>query len=303
VGTTKRERQKANRQKRLEELARQARVDKTKKRGALIAGIVVVALVVLFVSARLFSSDESSSAVSVTLAPGTTSAADSTTSIVTDTSVGASTTTSDPNATSTVPASTTTTTLPFTYGTAACANADGSSTKPAKFDGAPKLCIDPTKTYTAVVTTNKGAFTITLDAKRFPGNVNNFVNLARFHYYDATGCHRVIKDFVVQCGRPGTDETAPGYTVNDELPAKGDYALGVVAVANTGKANTGGGQFYVITGAQGVALPPQYSILGKVTAGYDSTVSVLAGLADPLASNGVPPLVPISITSITVSES
>ncbi len=297
VGTTKRERQKANRQKRLEELAHQARRDKTRKRGLQIGIAVVAALVLLFVAAQFVGDDDD--------AADTTSGA--TTTAVVDTTLAPTTT--DPNATTTTEgptttaAPTTTEVKEFAYGTAPCPADDGSSEKTDTFEGAPQLCIDPAATYTAEVVTNKGSFTITLDTANAPGNVNNFVTLARYHYYDGTGCHRVLKDFVVQCGRPGDDEDAPGYNVPDELPSAGDYAEGVIAMANTGSADSGGGQWFIITGDQGVALPPSYSILGTVTKGFDTTVQALENLADPLAQNGVPPLAEIVIESITITQS
>jgi cyclophilin family peptidyl-prolyl cis-trans isomerase len=295
VGTTKRERQKANRQKRLEELAQQARRDKTRKRGLQIGIAVVAALVLLFVVARFVGDDDTD-----TTAATTTTALTDTTAAPTTTDPNATTTTEGPTTTA---GPTTTEVREFAYGTAPCPADDGSSTKPDSFEGAPQLCIDPAATYTAEVVTNKGAFTITLDAATSPGNVNNFVTLARYHYYDGTGCHRVLKDFVVQCGRPGDDEEAPGYNVPDELPAAGDYAEGVIAMANTGSPDSGGGQWFVITGEQGVALPPQYSIIGTVSKGYDTTVQALENLADPLASNGVPPLAEIVIESVTITQS
>ena len=107
----------------------------------------------------------------------------------------------------------------------------------------------------------------------------------------------------MQCGRPGDDESAPGYNVPDELPSAGDYAEGVVAMAKQSSPDSAGGQWFVITGDQGVALPPQYSIIGTVTKGYDTAVQALENLADPLAENGVPPLAEIVIESITITQS
>jgi cyclophilin family peptidyl-prolyl cis-trans isomerase len=297
VGTTKRERQKANRQKRLEEIAHQARRDKTRKRGLQIGISVVAMLVLLFVVARLVSDDDSSSSESTT-AP-TSSVAPDTTAVPT-TEAGGSTTTAAPT---TTVAPTTTEAPAFAYGTAPCPADDGTSTKPDSFEGAPQQCIDDAATYTAEVVTNKGTFTISLDTAGAPGNVNNFVTLARYGYYNGTGCHRVIKDFVVQCGRPGDDENAPGYTVPDELATAGAYAEGVVAMANTGSPDSGGGQWFIITGEQGAALPPQYTVIGTVTKGYDTTVQALENLADPLAGNGVPPLAEIVIESVTITQS
>jgi cyclophilin family peptidyl-prolyl cis-trans isomerase len=184
-----------------------------------------------------------------------------------------------------------------------CPAADGSSERRTSFTAAPDQCIDPGATYAAVVTTNHGSFTIALDTANSPITVNNFVTLSRYHYYDGTGCHRVIAGFVVQCGRPGQDESAPGYTIADELPQPGAYAEGVVAMANTGQPNSGGGQWFVITGPNGASLPPSYSIVGTVSDGYETTVKTLEALADPNAPNGVGTLEPIEITSIEIVQS
>src|SRR5215204_5815119 len=100
------------------------------------------------------------------------------------TSSVAAATTLDPN----VP-TTTLTPLPTTIAGAAltgatpCPAADGSSPRTVTFAQAPPSCTDKTKTYTAVVTTDKGAFTIALDAAAAPLTVNNFVVLARYHYF------------------------------------------------------------------------------------------------------------------------
>ncbi|MFN6121759.1 MAG: peptidylprolyl isomerase [Actinomycetes bacterium] len=300
MGTAKRERQKANRQARLEELAREAKKQKTRKRGTRIAIVVIGGLLLLFLLARVVGGDdEETPAVTTTVAPATTAASDTTdaagatgTTAATDTTAAAETTAAP------------TTTVEFAYGELECPEADGSSELPDSFESAPAKCIEDGVTYQAIVTTNQGSFTIDLDTEGAPGTVNNFVVLARYGYYDGrTGCHRVIRDFVVQCGRPGEDETAPGYNIPDELPAPGEYQEGVVAMANTGQPNTGGGQWFIVTGPDGVSsLTPDYSILGTVSEGYDTTVQALENLADP-TTNGVPPLVPIEIVSVEIVES
>lgn len=294
MGTAKRERQKANRQARLEQLAKEARHDKTKKRGLTIGVVVIGGLVLLFGLARLFGGDDDTAVVATTtpVDPFATAAPTDTADLPTDTA-------DLPTTTADLP----TTTLGFAYGDTPCPEADGSSALPESFDGVPAECIDPTKTYTAEVTTNKGSFTIELNTDGAPGNVNNFVTLARYGYYEAADCHRIITDFVVQCGRTDDDETAPGYTVVDELSGSDTYAEGVVAMANTGSPNSASGQWFIITGDRGAALPKQYTVLGTVTKGLSTTVQALENLADPTAENGVPPLAPVTITSITITES
>jgi cyclophilin family peptidyl-prolyl cis-trans isomerase len=140
-------------------------------------------------------------------------------------------------------------------GATPCPAADGSSPRTVAFAQAPPSCIDKTKTYTATVTTNKGAYTIALDAAAAPLTVNNFVVLARYHYFDSTICHRAIPQFAVQCGDPsGTGSGGPGYTFADELPAAGSYKVGSIAMANSGP-DTNGSQFFIITGANGARWP------------------------------------------------
>src|SRR5690242_6708221 len=64
----------------------------------------------------------------------------------------------------------------------------------------PEMKIDANKTYTATFDTSKGKIVVELFAKEAPKTVNNFVFLARDHFYDGTSFHRVIKDFMVQGG-------------------------------------------------------------------------------------------------------
>jgi peptidylprolyl isomerase len=65
VGTAKRERQKANRQQRLEELAKEARKQKSKKVGVRLGG-AIVAFVALVGALYIFSGDDSSSSTAST---------------------------------------------------------------------------------------------------------------------------------------------------------------------------------------------------------------------------------------------
>jgi cyclophilin family peptidyl-prolyl cis-trans isomerase/FKBP-type peptidyl-prolyl cis-trans isomerase len=183
-----------------------------------------------------------------------------------------------------------------------CPAPDGSSPKQQEFDEYPPTCIDVTKTYTATVVTNFGEFTMQLDPVRAPLTVNSFVTLARYHYFDDTECHRAMPSFVVQCGDPtATGTGGPGYRFPDELPLSGEYQLGSLAMANSGP-DTNGSQFFIITGDNGIALPPNYSLFGQVTDGLDTTVMAMDAVANP-GSNGVPPLEQILIESVTITES
>ena len=145
---------------------------------------------------------------------------------------------------------------------------DGSAPKVQQFDQAPEFGIDTSKRYTATMETSMGSLVIALDAVNAPKTVNNFVFLAGYHYYDGIIFHRIINGFMCQGGDPtGTGRGGPGYRFEDE-PVKQRYQIGSLAMANAGP-NTNGSQFFLISGASGVTLPPQYNHFGQVVKGLE----------------------------------
>jgi cyclophilin family peptidyl-prolyl cis-trans isomerase len=175
--------------------------------------------------------------------------------------------------------------------------ADGSSPKTQKFDGPPPMVIDPAKRYTAEMVTSKGTMTISLDPIAAPKTVNNFVFLARYHYFEGITFHRVIPGFVLQGGDPeGTGRGGPGYRFEDELPKPGRYEIGSLAMANAGP-DTNGSQFFVISGPDGAALPPSYSLFGKVING----VEVISAI-EAIGSRSGNPSEKVTIESVTITE-
>lgn len=188
---------------------------------------------------------------------------------------------------------------------APCPAPDGSSPQRRVFPAPFGNCIDPAKTYTAVVTTDVGTFRIRLLADRAPKTVNNFVALARYHFYDGLTFHRVVPDFVIQGGDPAGDGTGgPGYAFADELPEPGDYHAGSVAMANSGP-NTNGSQFFVVTTENGakqlveaVGGQARYSLFGTVVEGMDVVRRIEAD-----GQPGGPPRVVHTIRSVTIEES
>jgi cyclophilin family peptidyl-prolyl cis-trans isomerase len=303
VGTEKRERQKANRAMRQQQLAKVEQQERRKRTAGKVAvGVIVAVLAVLGIAwiGGAFDDDDEGD---VATAPEATVPVAST-PVATVPDVGATTVpgTAAPGDTAPTGSQAPAPSEPPATGTAECPPADGSAEQVQEFDGPPPMCIDPTKTYTAEVVTTQGALTIELDAEQAPMTVNNFVFLARYRYFDGTPCHRIIPNFVAQCGDPtGTGTGGPGYEFDDELPEAGEYQIGSVAMANSGP-NTNGSQFFIITGEDGAALPPQYSLFGQVTDGLDTTVPALDAVGNP-ENNGVPPLEEVLIETVTITES
>jgi cyclophilin family peptidyl-prolyl cis-trans isomerase len=278
VGTNKRERQKRNRDSRRDQVTRRTQRVKVRKRGTQIA---VVALIVVALVGFVFATGNNSDDTA------TTETEVDTTEVLADETVD----------------ETATENAVFEYGTTECPPTDASADQRREFADAHQLCIDPAKSYTANFDTTQGSFTVQLLPERAPGAVNNFVSLARWKYFDGTKCHRVIEDFVVQCGDPtATGSGGPGYSFADELPSAGEYTIGSLAMANSGP-NTNGSQFFIITGVSGTSLPPNYTLFGQVTAGLDTAVAAMAALFNPdPAANGVPPAADIILNSVTISE-
>jgi cyclophilin family peptidyl-prolyl cis-trans isomerase len=176
-------------------------------------------------------------------------------------------------------------------------NADGSSEKRQSFPEVPPMIIDSAKTYEATMVTDRGTLEILLDPLAAPVTVNNFVFLARWHYFNGIIFHRVIPGFVLQGGDPtGTGTGGPGYRFNDELPKPGRYELGSLAMANAGP-NTNGSQFFVISGPDGMRLPPLYSLFGKVVSGLDVVQTI-----NDLGSGSGRPSEVVTIQSVTITE-
>ena len=174
---------------------------------------------------------------------------------------------------------------------------DGSSPKQQRFEGEPPMIIDPQKRYTATMRTSKGTMVIALDPISAPRTVNNFVFLARYHYFDGIVFHRIIPGFVLQGGDPeGTGRGGPGYRFADELPKPGRYEVGSLAMANAGP-DTNGSQFFIISGPDGVRLPPQYSLFGAVVSGGDVVAAI-----DAVGTRSGSPTEDVVIESVTVEE-
>ena len=166
----------------------------------------------------------------------------------------------------------------------------------------PSLELDRDRTYVAKVVTSCGEFEITLDNKRAPKTAGSFVALARSKFFDNTTFHRIVPGFVIQGGDPeGTGTGGPGYSVREAPPETLQYTRGVVAMAKAGNepAGTSGSQFFVVTG-EDAGLPPDYALLGKVTAGEDVVDLIATVATDPSTER---PIEPVVIESITIEES
>lgn len=162
-------------------------------------------------------------------------------------------------------------------------------------------------TYLAKVQTNCGTITLELDGSKAPQTVASFLQLAK-GYYDDTPCHRLVPDFVLQCGDPtGTGQGGPGYTFGlENAPADNQYPKGTLAMARqANNADSNGGQFFITLADTSIPADSAggYTIFGKVVGGMDVVDHVAAAGAkqDPATGNTAPNQ-PISVLKISISK-
>ena len=219
------------------------------------------------------------------------------------------TTTSVPNVVTTPPTTVALNAVPSDYAgyldqPTACGADQPDPAEAMQFESPEDMGVDGPTIVT--LATSCGPIEITLDPSVAPATVNSFVFLAQEGYFDGTVSHRVVPGFMMQAGDPtATGLGGPGYRLPDELPGDGaTYTRGTVAMANGGP-GTAGSQFFILFG-EASWLPPQYSIFGEVTSGFEAldaieTVPLGRGpaSADPSPST---PLESIFIESVDVSR-
>jgi cyclophilin family peptidyl-prolyl cis-trans isomerase len=114
----------------------------------------------------------------------------------------------------------------------------------------------------AVLSTEKGTFTIDLFPEDAPLTVDNFVKLARSGYFNGLEVHRVVPNFVMQDGDPrGDGNGGPGWSIRCEINMV-PYERGAVGMALSGK-DTGGSQWFVTHSPQ-PHLDGGYTVFGRV---------------------------------------
>jgi peptidyl-prolyl cis-trans isomerase B (cyclophilin B) len=213
----------------------------------------------------------------------------------------------DPVASPTPTASASATTDPSAAAPGECAFIPGDpaapNVTPAELPTSPA---ETTGTVDLAVTTDQGDITFTLDRASAPCAVQSVTSLASQGFYDASPCHRLVNQEmfgVLQCGDPsGTGSGGPGYAYAQEPPTgENPYPKGAIAMANSGAPDTTSSQFFIMF--QDTQLPPEYSVVGTVTAGLDVVEKVAAagndGSFEAEAGGGAPNL-PITIETMTV---
>ncbi len=155
-----------------------------------------------------------------------------------------------------------------------------------------------------VLHTTMGDITIRL-YDDMPVTAGNFAKLAGSGFYDGTIFHRVIAGFMIQGGDPtGTGTGGPGYTITDEFVKGHSNVRGTIAMANTGRPNSGGSQFFInlvkndFLDWDNPRTPSAHPVFGEVVEGMD----VVDKIGKVKTDSADRPKVPVRIEKAEVRE-
>jgi len=174
--------------------------------------------------------------------------------------------------------------------------------------------------------TTNGNFTAEIYLDRVPITASNFIDLAKTGFYDGVHFHRVIPGFMNQFGCPNakdpnsrragtggppdgtfvnlktgeTEKRSNGGNIKDELISKDSNEPGTLSMANTGRPNSGGSQFFInvvhndfldwFSGGQS-----KHPVFGKVIEGMDVCVAI-----SKVPTSNDNPKTPIMMKQITI---
>ncbi|MGB4911637.1 MAG: peptidylprolyl isomerase [Candidatus Dechloromonas phosphoritropha] len=99
------------------------------------------------------------------------------------------------------------------------------------------------------LTTNHGVIMLDLNAEKAPKTVANFLAYVEAGHYDNTVFHRVIKNFMVQCGgfEPGMKQKPCSAPIDNEAANGLKNKRGSIAMARTGDPHSATAQFFINT--------------------------------------------------------
>ena len=163
-----------------------------------------------------------------------------------------------------------------------------------KFDFQDSIYLNPI----LEIETNYGTYLVELFFDKAPKTSKNFLNLSRARFFNGTICHRVIFDFVNQCGDPtGTGWGGPGYEFNNEIHTELKHVPYVLSMANAGPDTNGSQWFIPVKDTERVRnLDGNYSVFGKVISGFE--VVDLINSVEVNVDDNHRPLKPVMIKGI-----
>lgn len=164
----------------------------------------------------------------------------------------------------------------------------------------------------AVFNTSEGTFKAEIFLAEMPITAKNFIDLAKSGFYDGLHFHRVIPNFMLQFGCPHSKDPdspragtggPPHGNIQDEHTQKISNEPGTLSMANTGRPNSGGSQFFVNTVHNSfldwfdTQTDSKHPVFGRVNEGMD-VVKAIEGFGSKSGKTSKP----LKMNSVTIEE-
>ena len=166
----------------------------------------------------------------------------------------------------------------------------------------------------ATFETSEGSFKAEIFLAEMPITAQNFISLAESGFYNGLHFHRVIPNFMLQFGCPHSKDPKssragtggpPHGTIKDEFleTAKFSNEPGTLSMANTGRPNSGGSQFFVNTAHNKYldwfdrSSDSSHPVFGRVNEGMDIVKKI-----EGFGSRSGATTKPLQVISITIAR-
>ncbi|MBN1635097.1 MAG: peptidyl-prolyl cis-trans isomerase [Deltaproteobacteria bacterium] len=155
-----------------------------------------------------------------------------------------------------------------------------------------------------IISTTHGDIAIELFPKEAPITVENFLAYVREGFYDGTIFHRVIADFMIQCGGL-TEDMQPKKPTHPPIKNEADNGLknerGTLSMARTQVVDSATSQFFINLKDNPFLDHGRrdfgYAVFGKVVQGFDVVDKIAAVPTGSKAGHQDVPIEPVKIIS------
>ena len=148
--------------------------------------------------------------------------------------------------------------------------------------------------------TSQGSIVIELDAEKAPISTANFLVYVDEGFYDGTIFHRVIANFMIQCGgmEPGMKQKKTRAQIKNESGNGLLNVRGAVAMARTSDLDSATSQFYINVVDNAFLDDGKYCVFGLVVEGMEVVDKIRAVKTGKRGGHGDVPNDDIVITSV-----
>ena len=165
-------------------------------------------------------------------------------------------------------------------------------------------------TKTVVLETSKGNITIELNDEKAPATVAKIMEYVDEEFYNGTIFHRVIPNFMIQCGgfMPGMVQKMTENPVDNEANNGLSNVRGSVAMARTNDPHSATSQFFInhkdndfLNHTAPTAQGWGYCVFGMVTEGMDVVDAIAGAETATEGGHGDVPTEAITINKVTAA--